>query len=108
MDAAFLPDNKRVISHSMDRTIRIWDISAVIEGREFEVEMDEGMPSVMGSWFRHAIPVGGWYYDQPFIVQPRFKLPDGVKPLDWNIVPDSKEEIGGDEQLYPDRQDSVV
>jgi hypothetical protein len=88
MDVAFLPDGKRIISESLDHTIRIWDISAAIEGREFEVEMDEDLPAVMGSWFRHAIPLGGWFYDQPFVFQHRFKLPVGVKPLDWNIFPE--------------------
>jgi WD40 repeat protein len=106
-DVAFLPDGKRIVSQSDDNTIRIWDISAVIEGREFEVEMDEGMPAVMGSWFRHAIPLGGWYNGVPFVFQHRFKLPAGVEPLDWDIVAEegSDSEVKSDERDSPTQED---
>jgi hypothetical protein len=91
VDFAFLPDGKRIISRTLDNTLQIWDISAVIEGREFEVQMDEGLPAVMGSWFRQAIPLGGWYDGVPFIFQHRFKLPPGVEPLNWKIVSEGEQ-----------------
>jgi hypothetical protein len=84
-DVAFLPDGKRIISMSDDNTIRIWDISAVIAGREFDIEVDEGVPPAVGGWFRHAIPLGGWFYGEPFVFKHPFKLPAGVEPLGWKI-----------------------
>jgi hypothetical protein len=86
---AFLPGhgNKRVVSHSttLDPTLRIWDISAAVEGREFEIEVDEGTPAEFGAWFRHAIPLGGWWDMVPFVCKFPFKLPAGVEPLDWDL-----------------------
>jgi hypothetical protein len=90
---AFLPHDKRIISIGSDCTVQIWDISAVIEGREFNIEVDEGTPSVVGNWFQHAIPLGGWFHGQLFVMEHRFKLPPGVEPLDWDIV-SQKDESG--------------
>jgi WD40 repeat protein len=84
-DVAFLPDDKRIISSAMDDTFRIWDISAVIEGKEFDIEVDPGLPAIMGSWFRHVIPLGGWYQHEPFVFKHRFKVAGGIPTLNWNI-----------------------
>jgi WD40 repeat protein len=68
-----------------DGTIRIWDVSAVLDGREFDIEVKEG-PREVGRWFCQGIPLGGWMEDRPFVFEyPKFKLPEGVKLLDWKI-----------------------
>jgi hypothetical protein len=67
--------------------------------------MDECMPAVMGSWFRQGIPLGGWFNGEPFIFQHRFTLPAGVKPLDWNIVPEEESEVQSDERDSPTHKD---
>lgn len=80
---AFLPDGKRIISASeMDHTTRIWDISAVLEGKVFDVHFGEGVHAV-GAWFRQGICLGGWFGADPFLFQYSFPFPKGVQPLDW-------------------------
>ncbi|KAJ7799524.1 quinon protein alcohol dehydrogenase-like superfamily [Mycena leptocephala] len=90
---AFLPDGKRIISVG-DSTIRIWDISAVLEGKEFEVHPDKG-GLVVDAWFRQGICLGGWRMDEPFLFQYPFELPEGVQPLEWRIQ--SEQEDGGND-----------
>jgi hypothetical protein len=101
VEIVFVPDGKRIISRTYGGIVRIWDISAVIEGREFEIEVDDGTPAVVGSWFRHVIPLGGWFGTVPFVFQHRFKLPAGVEPLGWKIVSEEETEvkISGDKEL---------
>jgi WD40 repeat protein len=90
----FQHNGRRILSASHeDHTIRIWDVSAVVEGKEFQIDVDEGALVVPG-WFRHGIPLGGWMDGDPFVSEHPFKLPAGVDPLDW------KEESGA---VQPDK-----
>jgi WD40 repeat protein len=85
-DLAWLPDGKHIISVSdWDRTIRIWNISAVLEGKEFDVKVRNGA-LVAGGWFRQAISLGGWFGGYPFVFEYPFEWPPAVKPLRWNIA----------------------
>ena len=53
---------------SADCTIRIWDVSAVLDGIEFEVEVKEG-PHESGGWFRQGIALDGWVNDEPICIR---------------------------------------
>lgn len=90
MNLAFHSCGKQIVSSSTDNTIRIWDITAIVEGLEWDIEVEDGV-MVEGSWFRHAICLGGWltgyHPPEPFIFNYPFNLPDGVKVLDWKIEP---------------------
>jgi WD40 repeat protein len=90
-----------------DGTIRIWDVSAVLEEREFRIEVEEGPPEV-GDWFRQGIPLGGWVKDKPFVFKyPKFKLPEGVRLLDWQIGGASESEECGTDSKEVDNLDGL-
>lgn len=81
-----LPCGKRFLSHQNDGMIRLWDISALVEGREFEIDDVVDGALVHPGWFRHGICLGGWTQEgHPFTFEYPFKLPEGVKPLDWDV-----------------------
>jgi WD40 repeat protein len=94
LTVAFLPGSKRVISVGEFTTIRIWDISAVLQGKEFEVHPKEGA-HLVAAWFHQGICLGGWRWGEPFLFQYPFDLPEGVQPLEWHI--ESEQQDGGDE-----------
>lgn len=91
-ELAFHLDGNRLLSYSRG-LIRIWDVSASVEGREFKV--DVGMDACAeSSWFKHGITLGGWYTEtsRPFVFDYPFKLPEGVEPLNWQIDPNPEDE----------------
>lgn len=82
---AFSRDGKHLISNDR-RHILIWDISALVEGREFDIPEDQEGILVRSSWFRHGIPLGGWLLDEPFEFRYPFPLLPEVKPLNWDFM----------------------
>jgi hypothetical protein len=95
-DLAFISGGSQILSSSVDGTIRIWDISAAIEGRKLDVRVNEGVLAVEG-WFQHGLTLGGWFswtgqmfkFEYPVLV-----LPAGSKGLDWDIGDGFDEEPG--------------
>ncbi|KAJ7589666.1 hypothetical protein C8J56DRAFT_939218 [Mycena floridula] len=93
MSLSFHSHGKQLVasSNSQDMSghmIRIWNISAIVEGTDFKVHVKEGALAV-GSWFKYGITLGGWFIGEedlePFMFKYPFKLPTGVKPLEWKI-----------------------
>lgn len=79
----FLSCGKRFLSRQWDGTIRLWDISALVEGREFEIKDVKEGALVHPGWFGHGICLGGWTVNGPFVMEYPFKLP--VEPLKWDV-----------------------
>lgn len=89
-DFAFHPNGKHLVCILYDGTIRISDISAIIEDHEWKIEVEEGVLAE-GSWFSQHVPLGGWFWGgtkpEPFLFQYPFALPPDVATLNWEIDP---------------------
>lgn len=91
---SFSANEDMLLSVSSDGTIRLWDIRAILEEKEFTVQVVENGLAV-GTWFKHCIPLGGWYRDsgEHFIFQYPFEMQGPeiaeahstltYKPLPW-------------------------
>lgn len=105
---AFVPgsNNNRFLSQDHGDyfwiTTRIWDISAPLEGRKFDVRPVKEGALVQPGWFEDGICLGGWSYNHgPFIFDYPFMLP--VEPLGWDV-----ENFRWQEQVINDGEPALV